>query len=63
MKKEISEKYAGKWIAVIKDRVVVAGNSVSEVMKIIKQKKIKETPLVTKALRKDEDTFKVLSNW
>lgn len=56
MRKEVLDKYAGKWVAILKNRVVATGNSVREVMSTVKQKEIKELPLVTRVLRKDEET-------
>jgi hypothetical protein len=48
------ERYSGKWIAVLKNRVIASGDSVSEVMKKAAQK-AKALPLVIKVPRKDED--------
>ena len=56
MRKEVLDKYAGKWVAILRNRVIATGNSVREVMSTVKQKEIKELPLVTRVLRKDEET-------
>ena len=50
-------KYAGKWIAVSKSKLVSAGDSVSEVMQEVKKKGIKSVPLVTMVPRKDEGPY------
>lgn len=49
--------YAGKWIAVLKNRVVASGETVKEVIEIYKTKKLKGKPLVTKIPRPDEDMY------
>lgn len=52
---EIINKQSGKWIAVLKDKIVAAGNSLEEIKKIVKEKGIKELPLITKIPRNDEE--------
>ena|GEM_PF-1076806 len=49
--------YAGKWIAVIDNKVVAAGRNVKEVMELCKKKKLTKLPLVTKIPRKDEEMY------
>lgn len=49
-------QYSGKWIAVLKDRVLASGDSVSEVMEKA-ARKTKRLPLVIKVPRKDEDLY------
>jgi len=51
------EKFAGKWIAVMANKILAAGDSVKSVMKVVKQKRIKRLPLVTKVPRKDEEMY------
>ncbi len=51
------EKFAGKWIAVLSDKVLATGDSVKSVMKEIKRKQVKRLPLVTKVPRKDEEMY------
>lgn len=51
------ERYSGKWVAVLEDEVIAAGDSVKEVMELVKKKKIKESPLVTLVPTKDEETY------
>jgi hypothetical protein len=54
--KEI-EKYAGKWIAVLSNKVIAVGDSAKRVMEEVKKKRIKKLPLVTKVPRKDEEMY------
>lgn len=51
------EPYAGKWIAVLDNKLIAAGDSVKAVMAIVKKKGIKKLPLVTMVPRKDEGTY------
>jgi len=51
------EGYSGKWVAIVEDQIVATGDSVKEVMEIVKQKGIKELPLVTLIPSKDEETY------
>ncbi len=51
------ENYWGKWVAIVEDKIVASGDSVKEVMEIVKQKKIKEKPLVTLVPARDEETY------
>jgi len=50
------EEYAGKWIAVLKGRVLASGHSVVEVMEKVAQQ-TSELPLVVKMPRKDENLY------
>ena len=50
------EQYAGKWIAVLKDRVIATGYSVVEVMEKVEQQ-TSELPLVVKVPRKGEGPY------
>ena len=52
---EIISKQSGKWIAVLKDKIVAAGDSIAEIKNALKEKGIKELPLITKIPRKDEE--------
>jgi len=52
---EIIDEYSGRWVAILKDKLVAAGNSIEEVRKILKKKDIKELPLITKIPRQDEE--------
>lgn len=49
--------YAGKWIAVIDDKVVASGKNVQEVMELCKKIKVTSLPLVTKIPRQDEEMY------
>jgi len=49
--------YAGKWIAVLKNKVVASGKTVKEVMEICEKKRIKAAPLVTKIPRPEENMY------
>ena len=51
------EQYAGKWIAVLGNKLIGTGDSVKEVMSIAKRKGIKELPLVTMVPKKDEGMY------
>lgn len=52
---DIIDEYTGKWIAVLKDKGVVAsGDTIREVKKELEKKGIKELPLITKVPREDE---------
>jgi len=49
-------KYAGKWIALLDNRLIASGDSLSKVR--IEAKKIaKKEPLVFKVPRKDEENY------
>lgn len=50
-------KYAGKWVAVLKNKLIATGDSINEVMQVVKEKGIKELPLVTMIPRKDEGPY------
>lgn len=50
-------KYEGKWIAVLKGKLLAVGDSVEAVMKNIKKKNIKELPLVIMVPKKDEEMY------
>lgn len=50
-------KYAGKWIAVLKNQLLATGDSINEVMQIVKAKDIKDLPLITMVPRKDEGPY------
>ena len=50
------EQFGGKWIAVLKDRVIASGSSVSEVMEKA-SRKTRKLPLVIKVPRKNEDLY------
>ena len=51
------EQYAGKWIAVLGNKLIGTGDSVKEVMTVVKRKGIKELPLVTMVPKKDEGMY------
>ncbi|MCD6094071.1 MAG: hypothetical protein J7J51_04730 [Candidatus Omnitrophica bacterium] len=51
------EAYAGKWIAVLGNKMIAIGSSTKEVMRIAKKKGIERLPLVTKIPRKDERMY------
>jgi len=55
-RKEV-EKYAGKWIAVLDNKILASGNSVKEVVALAKKKAARKLPLVTKVPRKDEEMY------
>jgi hypothetical protein len=48
--------YGGKWIALIDNRLIASGDSLSSVRKEAK-KKTREEPLVFKVPRKDEENY------
>lgn len=48
-------KHAGKWIAVLDNKILAKGNSISEIKKEIERMKIKKLPLITKIPRKGEE--------
>ena len=48
--------HRGKWIAVLNDRIIASGNTVSEVMEKAARKTRKQ-PLVIKVPRKHEDLY------
>lgn len=50
-------KHAGKWIAVLKNELIATGDSISEVMQVVREKDIKALPLVTMVPRKDEGPY------
>ena len=50
------EQYSGKWIAVLKDKVVASGASVSEVMENA-ARKTRKLPLVIKVPMENEDLY------
>lgn len=52
---ETINKQSGKWIAVLKDKIVAVGDSIVEIKNILREKGIKELPLITKIPRKDEE--------
>jgi len=52
---EIINKQSGKWIAVLKDKIVAVGDSITEIKNTLKEKGIKELPLITKIPRRDEE--------
>ena len=52
---DIIDKYTGKWIAVLKDRVVASGDTIKEVNRELIKKGIAELPLITKVPRDDEE--------
>ncbi len=56
LKKEV-EKFSGKWLAILNDKILASGDSVADVMIKVKQKGVKDLPLVTKAPRKDEGMY------
>ena len=51
------EGYAGKWIAILGDKILAIGESVESVMDKVAKLKLKELPLITKIPRKDEGTY------
>ncbi len=50
--KEI-EKYAGKWVGIVDNKIICVGNSAKEVLE---KAKIKQ-PLIFKVPRKDEEMY------
>ncbi len=52
-----AEKFSGRWIAILKDRIIASGDSVKAVMQEVEKKGIKELPLVMKVPRKDEEAY------
>lgn len=55
-------KYAGKWIAVLNNKLIASGHSLFGVTEAIKRKDIKGLPLITMVPRKDEGPY-VLVLW
>jgi hypothetical protein len=53
--KEI-EKYSGMWIAVWEDKIISVGKTANEVLKVAKEKGVKE-PHLTIIPRKDEGMY------
>lgn len=51
------ESLAGKWIAVLDNKVIAKGDSLKEVMEDVKKQDIRRLPLVTKVPRKDEGPY------
>ena len=49
--------YAGKWIAVLKDKVVASGENLLEIVKKCRAKRIKGDPLFIKMPRPDEGMY------
>jgi len=52
---QIISKQSGKWIAVLKDKIIAVGDSIAEIKRTLNKKGIKELPLITKIPRKDEE--------
>jgi len=53
---EIINKYTGKWVAVLKNKGIVAsGDTVKEINRLLAKKGIPELPLITKIPRDDEE--------
>ncbi len=55
--REEVEKFTGKWIAVLNGKILATGDSVSNVMEVVRGKHIKGLPLVTKVPRRDEEMY------
>ena len=53
------EQYCGKWIAVLKDKVIASGDTVSEVMERAAQQ-TSQLPLVVKMPEKGESPHYIL---
>lgn len=57
-KKIISlDKFAGKWVAFVDGKIVGVENSLPELMKQVKKKKISKKPSVLLVPRKDEGPY------
>lgn len=50
-------KYSGKWIAILKGKILASGDSVKSVMVTVKRMQILGLPLITKVPRKDEELY------
>ena len=55
--KKEAESFSGKWIPVLDGTILASGDSVTNVMKQVRQKNMKRLPLVTKVPRKDEGIY------
>lgn len=55
-RKEVG-KFSGKWIAILNNEILASGDSVANVMSKVKQRRVKNLPLVTKVPRKDEEMY------
>ncbi len=51
------DEYAGKWIAILGDKILAIGESVESVMNKVAKLKLNELPLITKIPREDEGTY------
>lgn len=51
------EKYAGKWVAILDEKVIAAGDTVKEVMIVVQKSGVRESPLVTIVPTKDEEMY------
>ena len=51
------EKYAGKWVAILEDKVIAVGDTVKEVMASVQESGVEESPLVTLVPPKDEEMY------
>ena len=52
---DIIDKHSGKWVAILKDKIVAVGENVNEIKSILIKKGIKGLPLITKIPRRDEE--------
>ena len=52
---EMINKYSGRWVAILKNKLVATGDSVEEIKRVLKERHIKELPLITKIPRQDEE--------
>jgi hypothetical protein len=51
-----STEYAGKWVAIVEDKVIASGDDLKEVYKKAKEKSGKKEPLFAK-IPKEEETL------
>ena len=50
-------KYSGKWIAILKGKILASGDTVMVVMEAVKKMQIPDLPLITKVPRKEEELY------
>ena len=50
-------QYSGKWIAILKGKILASGDTVMSVMEAVKKMQIIDLPLITKVPRKDEELY------
>ena len=51
------ERYAGKWVAILDEKVIASGDTVKEVMIAVQKSGVRESPLVTIVPTKDEEMY------